>query len=81
MKSGGDPIQKKIDEQRKKEKEKKEQEQKEKEMVNSLFKPVVEKVDKSKCSEFNISPKYILFSTASFCFAFSVIAKQLTIFK
>ena len=48
VKSGGDPIQKKIDEQKKKEKLKKEQEQKDKAMLQDLFKPVVEKIDKSK---------------------------------
>ena len=48
VKSGGDPIQKKIEEQKKKEKLKKEQEQKDKEVIQGLFKPVVEKVDKSE---------------------------------
>ncbi|XP_037085479.1 zinc finger CCCH domain-containing protein 15 homolog [Pollicipes pollicipes] len=54
VKAGGDPIQKKIEEQRKKEKEKKEQEQKEKAMIQDLFKPVVEKVDKT------VDPKSVL---------------------
>ena len=48
VKSGGDPIQKKIEEQKKKEKLKKEQDQKDKAMLQDLFKPIVEKVDKSK---------------------------------
>ncbi|KAF0295082.1 Zinc finger CCCH domain-containing protein 15 [Amphibalanus amphitrite] len=54
VKSGGDPIQKKIEEQKKKEKLKKEQEAKEKEILQGLFKPVVEKVDK------NVDPKSVL---------------------
>lgn len=54
VKSGGDPIQKKLDEQKKKDKLKKEQEQKDKEMLQDLFKPLVDKVDK------NVDPKSVL---------------------
>jgi len=54
VKSGGDPIQKKIDDQRKKDKEKKEQEAKDKAMVQELFTPIIDKVDKS------VDPKSVL---------------------
>lgn len=58
VKQGGDPLLRKQEEVKKKEKDKKEEANKQKEFLKEIFKPVVEKVDKSVDPKSVVCPYY-----------------------